>query len=83
MCQPVTTAVSTDNRPYLPPPQFVVELVTADSDLAHKQGKELMDACQFFGFAPLDWLFAFSPTGISKNSATNSITEVYTSVICL
>ena len=83
MCQPVTPAVSTNNRPYLPPSQFIVELVTAHSDFAHEQGEELVDACQFFGFVPLGWLFAFSLTGTSKNSPTNSITETYISMTFL
>ena len=41
----VSGVITSDNTLYLPPLQFVVELMATDSYLAHEQLKQLVDGC--------------------------------------
>ncbi len=85
----VAAVVASDDGTHLPPFQLVIELMTADSYLAHEQLKELVDAGQFFGFSSpsssagcCSSCFAFSSSGTGKNSLAHSITIEYAAAIC-
>ena len=69
--------IASDDALHLPPFQFIVELMSRDTDFAHEQLKELVDGGQFFGFASpssVGFSSSFSTSGFLKNVSASFMT---------